>query len=131
MPLPCCGGCSQHALGSFRRERVGRLSWVTHGSPRTPLDDNSRATRGAGYPGKRGHDGTTGGVVAIGRNDERGRVTMGRFDDIYRRSLDEPEGFWAEAAGAVDWVEPWERVRDDSRPPFYRWFSGGRLNTCF
>jgi propionyl-CoA synthetase len=56
---------------------------------------------------------------------------MGRFDDIYRRSLDEPEEFWAEVARAVDWVEPWERVLDDSRLPFYRWFSGGRLNTCF
>jgi propionyl-CoA synthetase len=55
---------------------------------------------------------------------------MGRFDEIYRRSLDEPEAFWAEAAAAIDWVEPWERVLDDSRAPFYRWFPGGRLNTC-
>src|SRR6266545_3313316 len=56
---------------------------------------------------------------------------MGRFDEIYRRSLEEPEAFWAEAAAAIDWIEPWERVLDDSRAPFYRWFSGGRLNTCF
>jgi propionyl-CoA synthetase len=55
---------------------------------------------------------------------------VGRFDEIYRRSLDDPEGFWAEAAKQIDWVEPWERVLDDSRAPFYRWFSGGRLNTC-
>jgi propionyl-CoA synthetase len=55
---------------------------------------------------------------------------MGRFDEIYRRSLDEPEAFWAEAAAAIDWVEPWERVLDGSRAPFYRWFPGGRLNTC-
>ena len=55
---------------------------------------------------------------------------MGRFDDVYRRSLEEPEAFWAEAAAAIDWVEPWERVLDDSRAPFYRWFTGGRLNTC-
>ena len=45
--------------------------------------------------------------------------------------LEEPEAFWAEAAAAIDWVEPWERVLDDSRAPFYRWFSGGRLNTCY
>jgi propionyl-CoA synthetase len=56
---------------------------------------------------------------------------MGRFDEIYRRSLDDPEAFWAEAAAAIDWVEPWERVLDDSRAPFYRWFTGGRLNTCW
>jgi propionyl-CoA synthetase len=56
---------------------------------------------------------------------------MGRFEEIYRRSLDDPEGFWAEAASEIDWVEPWERVLDDSRAPFYRWFAGGRLNTCY
>jgi propionyl-CoA synthetase len=56
---------------------------------------------------------------------------MGRFDDIHRRSLDDPEGFWAEAAEAVDWERRWDVVLDDSRPPFYRWFTGGRLSTCF
>src|SRR3712207_1983773 len=56
---------------------------------------------------------------------------MGRFDEVYRRSLEEPESFWADAAQAIDWVEPPERVLDDSRAPFYRWFAGGRLNTCF
>jgi propionyl-CoA synthetase len=55
---------------------------------------------------------------------------MGRFEETYRRSLDQPEAFWAEAAAAVDWDEPWHRVLDDSRAPLYRWFSGGRLNTC-
>jgi propionyl-CoA synthetase len=56
---------------------------------------------------------------------------MGRFDEIYRHSLDDPEEFWAEAAAEIDWVEPWKRVLDDSRAPFYRWFAGGRLNTCY
>jgi propionyl-CoA synthetase len=56
---------------------------------------------------------------------------MGRFDEIYRRSLDDPEGFWADAAAEIDWVEPWEEVLDDSHAPFYRWFAGGRLNSCF
>ena len=48
------------------------------------------------------------------------------FDDTYQRSLEEREAFWADAAAAIDWDEPWERVLDDSR-----WFVGGRLNTCF
>jgi propionyl-CoA synthetase len=56
---------------------------------------------------------------------------MGRYEDAYRRSLDDPEGFWGEAAAAIEWVEPWARVLDDSRAPFYRWFTGGRLNTCW
>jgi propionyl-CoA synthetase len=55
---------------------------------------------------------------------------MGRLDDMYRRSLDDPEEFWAQAAAGIDWDEPWERVLDGSRAPFYRWFAGGRLNSC-
>jgi propionyl-CoA synthetase len=55
---------------------------------------------------------------------------MSRFDEIYRQSLDDPEGFWAEAAAAIDWDGPWTRVLDDSGAPFYRWFVGGRLNSC-
>jgi propionyl-CoA synthetase len=53
------------------------------------------------------------------------------YASVYRRSLEDPEGFWGEAASAVHWFEPWEKVLDDSRPPFYRWFAGGRLNTCY
>ena len=56
---------------------------------------------------------------------------MSRFDEVYRRSLEDPDGFWAEAATAIDWDEPWERVLDDSRAPFYRWFAGGRMNSCY
>src|SRR6187200_126649 len=55
---------------------------------------------------------------------------ISRFDEVYRRSLEQPEEFWAEAAAAIDWVEPWKQVLDDSQAPMYRWFSGGRLNTC-
>jgi propionyl-CoA synthetase len=53
-----------------------------------------------------------------------------RYDDIHRRSLADPEGFWGEAAAALDWERRWDRVLDDSNPPFTRWFRGGRLNTC-
>jgi propionyl-CoA synthetase len=58
-------------------------------------------------------------------------VRAGSFEEIYRRSIDEPERFWAEAAAEIDWIKPWDRVLDDSREPFYRWFSGGQLNTCY
>jgi propionyl-CoA synthetase len=54
----------------------------------------------------------------------------GVFDAVHARSLADPEGFWAEAAAAIEWIEPWRRVLDDSRKPLYRWFSGGVLNTC-
>ncbi|MGH7000509.1 MAG: propionyl-CoA synthetase, partial [Stellaceae bacterium] len=54
-----------------------------------------------------------------------------RYAAAHRRSLVDREGFWAEAAQAIDWEKRWDTVLDASRPPFYRWFRGGRLNTCF
>ncbi len=48
-----------------------------------------------------------------------------------RRSLADPEGFWGEAAAAIDWDRRWDCVLDRSRAPLYRWFRGGRLNTCW
>lgn len=54
-----------------------------------------------------------------------------RFDDIHARSLRDPEGFWAEAAEAVHWYRRWDRVLDTSNPPFYRWYPGAQVNTCY
>ena len=53
------------------------------------------------------------------------------YKDVYERALNDPEGFWAEAARDIHWDKRWDRVLDDSRPPFYRWFAGGALNTCY
>ena len=53
------------------------------------------------------------------------------YNDVYQRALNDPEGFWAEAAEDIHWDKRWDRVLDDSRPPFYRWFTGGALNTCY
>src|SRR5260370_517380 len=55
---------------------------------------------------------------------------MGRYDDVYRRSLADPAGFWAEAAGAIRWRRQWNRVLDPSSPKHPRWFDGGELNTA-
>jgi propionyl-CoA synthetase len=56
---------------------------------------------------------------------------MTGYAETYRRSLEKPEEFWAEAAEAIEWEKRWDHVLDDSRPPFYRWFPGARLNTCW
>ena len=53
------------------------------------------------------------------------------FDEVYQKSIDDPEAFWAEAAKGIDWIEPWDTVLDTSNPPHYRWFKGGKMNTCF
>jgi propionyl-CoA synthetase len=53
------------------------------------------------------------------------------YDIVYERSLSNPERFWAEEAEAVDWYKKWDRVLDASQAPFYRWFSGGSVNSCY
>ncbi|HEX9163046.1 MAG TPA: propionyl-CoA synthetase [Thermoanaerobaculia bacterium] len=53
------------------------------------------------------------------------------FDQVYARSINDPEGFWADAAKDVHWFRKWDRVLDRSRAPFYRWFTGGLTNTCY
>ena len=53
------------------------------------------------------------------------------YEEAYRRSMDDPEGFWGEIAEDVRWIKKWDKVLDDSNKPFYRWFTGGELNTCF
>jgi len=55
---------------------------------------------------------------------------MSDYRQAHARSIADPEGFWGEAAAAIDWDRPYDRVLDSSRVPFYRWFPGGMLNTC-
>src|SRR5437016_12471231 len=57
--------------------------------------------------------------------------SMAAYDQEYRRSLDDPEGFWGEVAEDVRWTKRWDQVLDRSKAPLYRWFRGGELNTCF
>jgi propionyl-CoA synthetase len=56
---------------------------------------------------------------------------MGDYRATDERSLRDPEGFWREQAGLVDWIRRPQRILDDGRPPFYRWFPDATLNTCF
>jgi len=53
------------------------------------------------------------------------------YEEIHNRSLADPEAFWAEAAEAVHWYKRWDKVLDDSNKPFYRWFTGAEINTCY
>jgi len=55
----------------------------------------------------------------------------GEFDSAYKQALNNKEAFWADAAAAISWDQEWESVLDSSNSPFYRWFSGGSLNTCY
>ncbi len=53
------------------------------------------------------------------------------YDETYGAWLREPEAFWAEAAQDIHWIKTWDRVLDDDKPPFYRWFPGAQTNTCY
>ncbi len=53
------------------------------------------------------------------------------YGAYYRRSIQDPDGFWGEVAEDIHWDRRWDRVLDASQKPFYKWFSGGQLNTCF
>ena len=53
------------------------------------------------------------------------------YEQTLQRARSDPEAFWAEAAEAISWTRRWDRVLDDSNPPFYRWFAGARVNTCY
>ena len=52
------------------------------------------------------------------------------YADFYRRSIDEPEAFWAEQARLIDWHTPFTTVRENDKPPFVNWFVGGKTNLC-
>lgn len=49
---------------------------------------------------------------------------------FYRRSIEDPEAFWAEQAQLIDWKTPPAQILDASRAPFVRWFAGGTTNLC-
>jgi len=55
----------------------------------------------------------------------------GPYDEAYSRSINDPEGFWGDVAEDIDWIKKWDKVLDDSNKPFYRWFAGGVVNTCY
>lgn len=54
-----------------------------------------------------------------------------KYEEVYRESLENPDAFWGRAAEEIVWDKKWDKVLDDSNKPFYRWFRGGRLNTCY
>ena len=53
------------------------------------------------------------------------------FSQIQDAATANPQEFWAKAAEDIHWISPYTRVLNDDKPPFYRWFEGGELNTCY
>ena len=56
---------------------------------------------------------------------------MGNYDEVFQYSVTNREEFWAEAAKGITWYKKYDKVLDSSNPPFYKWFTGGKMNTCY
>lgn len=55
-------------------------------------------------------------------------ATIKEYDELYSKSISNPQAFWAEQAKELEWYKPWDVVLDDSEKPFYKWFAGGKIN---
>ncbi|MDY0220789.1 MAG: propionyl-CoA synthetase [Desulfobacterium sp.] len=53
------------------------------------------------------------------------------YEEAYNQSINDPEAFWGPVAEDCHWYKKWDKVLDDSKKPFYRWFVGGEMNTCY
>jgi propionyl-CoA synthetase len=56
---------------------------------------------------------------------------MGMYQELFAKSINDPKAFWAAAAEAIGWHRKWDAVLDESNPPFFRWYPGAELNTCW
>ena len=59
------------------------------------------------------------------------RTALLNDPEVYERAAADPQAWWEEQAGELDWFQRWTRVLDDDDPPFYKWFTGGTLNVSY
>jgi len=57
--------------------------------------------------------------------------SMNAYKELYEKSIQDPETFWAEAAEDLYWFKKWDTVLDTSEAPFYKWYSGSRTNLSY
>ncbi len=53
------------------------------------------------------------------------------YEIAHKQSIEDPNGFWGAVAEDCHWYKKWDKVLDESGKPFFRWFSGGEMNTCY
>ena len=56
---------------------------------------------------------------------------MSKYEEIFKSSLKDPSTFWGNAAEDVKWIKKFDKVVHTDGPPFYKWFKGGKINTCY
>lgn len=60
-------------------------------------------------------------------------INESKYNEMYERSVKDPEGFWAEQGERLDWMKKWDKVKDTSfhKPVYIKWFKGGKLNVSY
>jgi len=73
----------------------------------------------------------TGGLNSLVRNNTNSAFRSVKYETELQRSLQNPEEYWAEIAENTIWTKKWDKVLDNSNPPFAKWFAGGELSLCY
>src|SRR5437016_606000 len=63
--------------------------------------------------------------------NKRTLIPVESYQKVHKNSVANYKEFWAGIASELDWFKRWERVLDDSNPPFYKWFPGAQLNASY
>ncbi len=56
------------------------------------------------------------------------RANIKEYEETYKRSIEDREGYWAEQARSLHWFRKWDKVLESGNHPFYKWFVGGKIN---
>ena len=65
---------------------------------------------------------------------KRAYIDEAKYKELYARSVNDPNGFWAEQAKRIDWIKPFSKVKNTSYDPnnvSIKWFEDGTLNVCY
>jgi len=71
------------------------------------------------------------GEVFFPNPDVIGAAHIKEYENLYQQSIKDPHAFWKKIAEKLYWSKKWDRVLDDSNPPFYKWFLGGQTNIVY
>jgi len=61
----------------------------------------------------------------------KNKATVKDYKKVYKEAFEDPEKFWGEAAEELEWFKKWDKVLDDSKKPFFRWFTGAECNIFY
>src|SRR5437879_2808162 len=109
----------------MRQTSAAQPSWPGLSRPSTSCICRSKYVDARDKPGHDDEDGERAGSAAMNVQNNS------RYHEVHARSLADPQGFWAEAAREIDWIEPAKKIFDLSMGTYVRWFAGAVVNTCY